>query len=66
MYKAAWGDLVKDAKAYEKYKIRDEGFTRDVNNKDKHQLKSRSKMKFELMDEIFEPQKRMAAVAKKR
>ena len=65
MYKAAWGDLVKDAKAYEKYKIRDEGFTRNVNNKDRQQLRSRSKMKFELMDAIFEPQKRMAAAAKK-
>ena len=65
MYKAAWGDLVKDAKAYEKYKIRDEGFTRNVNNKDRQQLRSRSNMKFELMDAIFEPQKRRAAAAKK-
>ena len=66
LYAETWGNLVKSAKAYEKYKLKDEGFTRDVNNKDKHQLKSRSKMKFELMDEIFEPQKRMAAAAKKR
>ena len=65
MYKAAWGDLVKDAKAYEKYKIRDEGFTRNVSNKDRQQLRSRSNKKFELMDAIFEPQKRMAAAAKK-
>ena len=65
MYKAAWGDLVKDAKAYEKYKIRDEGFTRNVNNKDRQQLRSRSNKKFELMDAIFEPQKRMAAAVKK-
>ncbi len=65
LYAETWGNLVKSAKAYEKYKLKDEGFTRDVNNKDKHQLKSRSKMKFELMDEIFEPQKRMAAAAKK-
>ena len=65
MYQAAWGDLVKDAKAYEKYKIRDEGFTRNVSNKDRQQLRSRSNKKFELMDAIFEPQKRMAAAAKK-
>ena len=53
LYVETWGNLVKSAKAYEKYKLKDEGFTRDVKNKDKHQLKSRSKMKFELMDEIW-------------
>ena len=66
MYTRVWNDLVKNAKEYEKNKIEVEGFTRNVNNKDKQQLKSRSKMKFDLMDEIFEPQKRMTAAAKKK
>ncbi len=58
LYTEVWNDLVKDAKAYEKYKIADNGFTRDENNRSKTQLRSRSKQKFTLMDEIFEPQKK--------
>ena len=57
-YKRAWGDLVTNAKRYEEFKIQTEGFTRDVNNRDHHQLKSRSKLKFSLMDEMFYPEKR--------
>ena len=66
VYKEVWKNLVKSAKAYEKFKIEDEGYTRDVRNKNKSQLKSKSKQKFELMDEIFNPQKRKASAVKKK
>ena len=52
-YKDTWKTLVEQAKAYEKFKIQDKHFTRDENNKDFHQLKYKSKLKFDLMDEIF-------------
>jgi len=57
-YRVAWNSLVQSAEAYEEFKIKDKGFTRDENNHDRHQLKSRSKLKFALMDEIFYPEKR--------
>ncbi|MCR4901223.1 MAG: Fic family protein [Butyrivibrio sp.] len=62
-YVEAWNKLVKSAQEYETYKIQNQGFTRDVNDKAKHQLRSRSKQKFELMDEIFDPEKRTTSEA---
>ena len=57
-YQKAWSNLVKSAKAYEKFKIETKGFTRNENNKSRSQLRSRSKQKFALMDEIFDSGKR--------
>lgn len=66
VFAETWKNLAGSAKAYEKFKVEDEGYTRDVRNKNKHQLKEKSKQKFELMDEIFEPQKRKAPTTAKK
>ncbi|MCR4904254.1 MAG: hypothetical protein K6A23_15455 [Butyrivibrio sp.] len=63
-YKKAWNGLVNSAKEYEKFKIQEEGYTRNENDRSKSQLRSRSKMKFNLMDEIFDVEKRTIPEAK--
>ena len=57
-YERSWNKLQECAEEYEKRKLETEGFTRDPHNRNRHQLKSRSKEKFKLMDEMFYPEKR--------
>lgn len=51
-YKKSWKELQKSAYAYENYKLKDKGFTRDPKGKG-NQLDSSGKKKFAIMDEVL-------------
>ena len=53
IYENLWQEFQNSAADYVKYKLDDEGFTRDQNKKPGRELKRKSVEKFGLMDEVF-------------
>ena len=58
VYKEAWENLSQKARDYCVYKIDTKGFTNDSKKKNGHALDTPSRRKFDLMDQIFNPQQR--------